>query len=120
MLFRSHQLLPNENRHYRDLGTGFVYSSNGLIITHHSNIKNANKLVVELSDGRVYNAKIIGADDELSYLLAMSQLIGNVQDTVSRGFNSPGCGLPHSNGLFNVVASTLTGSTVLDPVDFSS
>ena len=42
------------------VGSGFVYDSNGHIITNDHVVENAEKLTVTFLDGRSYKAKIIG------------------------------------------------------------
>lgn len=44
------------------VGSGFVYDSNGHIITNDHVVENAEKLTVTFLDGRSYKAKIIGQD----------------------------------------------------------
>ena len=43
-------------------GSGFIYSSDGYIITNHHVIENAKKVTVILHDGAEYEAEIIGSD----------------------------------------------------------
>tara|TARA_B110000014_G_C20119080_1_gene592171 strand:+ start:1791 stop:3161 length:1371 start_codon:yes stop_codon:yes gene_type:complete len=44
------------------LGSGFVYSSDGYIITNHHVIADADQIIVKLSDKRELDAKLIGSD----------------------------------------------------------
>jgi S1-C subfamily serine protease len=44
------------------VGSGFVYDTNGHIITNSHVVDNAQKIVVTLLDGGSYNAKLIGKD----------------------------------------------------------
>jgi S1-C subfamily serine protease len=44
------------------VGSGFVYDSNGYIITNDHVVKNAEKITVTFLDGRSYKAKVIGQD----------------------------------------------------------
>ena len=44
------------------LGSGFIYDTNGHLITNSHVIENAQKIVVTLLDGSSYNAEIIGDD----------------------------------------------------------
>ncbi len=46
------------------LGSGFVYDIKGHIITNAHVVSNAEKIVVTFLDGRSYNAKLIGADED--------------------------------------------------------
>ena len=43
-------------------GTGFIYDEKGDIITNFHVIQGAEKLLVTLSDGREFEAKVVGAD----------------------------------------------------------
>lgn len=44
------------------LGSGFIYSSDGYILTNHHVVDGAAEIVVTLSDRRVYTAELIGSD----------------------------------------------------------
>ncbi len=44
------------------LGTGFVYSKDGLIITNNHVIDGADKITVKLADGKSYDATVKGSD----------------------------------------------------------
>ena len=46
----------------KGLGSGFIISSDGFILTNHHVAGNASKIVVSLTNGKKYDAKIIGAD----------------------------------------------------------
>ncbi|GMQ76680.1 MAG: serine protease MucD [Gammaproteobacteria bacterium] len=47
----------------QSLGSGFIISSDGYIITNNHVIKDADEIIVRLSDRREFNARIIGADE---------------------------------------------------------
>ena len=47
----------------KSLGSGFILSSDGYIITNHHVIKDATEVVVKLTDRREFEAKIIGSDE---------------------------------------------------------
>ena len=47
-----------------DTGSGFFISADGLIVTNHHVIKDASIITVSLYDGSVYEAQLIGSDDE--------------------------------------------------------
>jgi S1-C subfamily serine protease len=54
-----------ETREIREAGSGVVYDAGeGLIITNHHVIDHADTITVTLTDGRVLNAKRIGADPD--------------------------------------------------------
>ena len=47
-----------------DTGSGFFISSDGLIVTNYHVIKDASIITVSLYDGSVYEAQLMGSDDE--------------------------------------------------------
>jgi serine protease Do len=46
------------------LGSGFIYSADGYILTNHHVIEGASEIIVRLSDRRVYTAELIGSDPQ--------------------------------------------------------
>jgi len=46
----------------RSLGSGFVFSDDGYIITNHHVVENATKVVVKTYDDKEYTARIVGSD----------------------------------------------------------
>jgi S1-C subfamily serine protease len=52
----------NDERGVGGVGSGFVYDSQGYIITNDHVVKNAEKITVTFLDGRNYKAKVIGQD----------------------------------------------------------
>ncbi|MFO7811087.1 MAG: trypsin-like peptidase domain-containing protein, partial [Candidatus Delongbacteria bacterium] len=53
---------------YRDriipsMGSGFIFTPDGYIMTNHHVIKNAQRIIVTTTDGKEYDAKIIGSDE---------------------------------------------------------
>lgn len=51
-----------EEYQVENLGSGFIISPDGYILTNHHVAGNASKIVITMTDGKKYNAKIIGAD----------------------------------------------------------
>lgn len=47
-----------------DTGSGFFISTDGMIVTNYHVIKDASIITVSLHDGSVYEAQLLGADDE--------------------------------------------------------
>lgn len=47
----------------QSLGSGFIISEDGYVITNHHVIKNATEVIVKLTDRRELEAKIIGSDE---------------------------------------------------------
>ncbi len=45
-------------------GSGFIYSSDGYIVTNNHVVENADKITVKTASGKKYTAKIIGTDSE--------------------------------------------------------
>jgi serine protease Do len=55
---------PGRMRKFKSLGTGFIVSDNGMVVTNQHVIgKNAAKIIVTTSKGKSYEAKIIGEDE---------------------------------------------------------
>ncbi|MFO8153390.1 DegQ family serine endoprotease [Thioalkalivibrio sp.] len=48
----------------RSMGSGFIYSDDGYILTNHHVIANGGEIVVRLSDRRIFTAEVIGSDPE--------------------------------------------------------
>ncbi len=46
----------------QSLGSGFIISSDGYLLTNHHVIKDADEIIVRLSDRRELNAKLVGSD----------------------------------------------------------
>jgi len=46
----------------KSLGSGFILSSDGYVVTNHHVIENADEIIVRLSDKRELQAKVIGSD----------------------------------------------------------
>lgn len=53
--------LPQKQRQSA-LGSGFIVSSDGFIVTNHHVIANADKIEVTLLDGSIYKAEVVGKD----------------------------------------------------------
>jgi len=59
--------IPQQERHA--LGTGFVLSRQGYIVTNNHVVKDADEIVVTLSDGSELDAELIGTDPKLDLAL---------------------------------------------------
>ncbi len=46
------------------IGSGVIVSADGYVLTNNHVVRNADELNVELSNGRAYKAKLVGADDK--------------------------------------------------------
>lgn len=60
---------PRRPQRERSLGSGFIISSKGFIITNNHVISGADEIKVRLSDGREFNAELKGADEKLDLAL---------------------------------------------------
>lgn len=57
-------LAPGREREYSSIGSGFIISEDGLVVTNeHVADKNATKVMVSLPDGNQYEAEILGTDE---------------------------------------------------------
>ena len=58
------RMMPPQQQKYkqRGLGSGFILSSDGYILTNAHVVSNADSIVVKLSDKREFKARLIGAD----------------------------------------------------------
>jgi serine protease Do len=54
--------MPRRPFRQRSLGSGFVISSDGIILTNNHVVENADEIVVRMSDDKEYKATIIGRD----------------------------------------------------------
>jgi len=62
------RMMPRE-RKSTALGSGFILNKDGFIVTNNHVIDGADKISVKLSDGKEYEAKLIGADTEIDVAL---------------------------------------------------
>jgi len=53
---------PGQRAPQQGLGSGFIISSDGKIVTNHHVVANAETVKVKLSDGRSYDAQVVGSD----------------------------------------------------------
>ncbi len=54
--------IPQREFKQRSLGSGFIISADGYIFTNNHVVEQADKILVKLSDGKEYEAKVIGKD----------------------------------------------------------
>ena len=53
-----------QNRDSQSLGSGFIISSDGYVISNNHVIRDADEIIVSLSDRRAFKAEVVGADDK--------------------------------------------------------
>lgn len=71
--------LSPTQREFNSMGSGFIISNDGLVVTNeHVASKNAKKIVVAMQDGNNYEAEVIGVDELAD--LALLQIKGEKND----------------------------------------
>lgn len=78
--------MPKGNRESTSLGSGFIISSDGYILTNNHVINNASEIIVRLNDRRELEAKVIGADKSSD--LALLKVNAKNLPTVETGDSS--------------------------------
>ena len=53
---------PDRERRGKGLGSGFIISQDGQIVTNHHVVAGADQVTVKLADGRKFDAEIVGSD----------------------------------------------------------
>ncbi len=61
--------MPQSSRKERSLGTGFIISDDGYILTNDHVVDGADEIKVKLSDGRVFSGTVRGLDPKLDLAL---------------------------------------------------
>jgi serine protease Do len=69
-----------EEREQRGLGSGVIYSKDGLVLTNNHVIEEADEITVQTADGTDYDAEVVGTDAKSD--VAVLRLKGNVKDLV--------------------------------------
>ena len=73
---------PQPDYKSQSLGSGFIISSDGYILTHAHVVNEADEVIVKLSDKREFKAKIIGADKRTDVALVKIEATGLPKVTV--------------------------------------
>ena len=74
--------MPQSPRKERSLGTGFIISDDGYILTNEHVVDSADEIKVKLSDGRIFSGKVRGLDPKLD--LALIKIDAGKQLPVAR------------------------------------
>ncbi|MFQ5518887.1 MAG: DegQ family serine endoprotease [Mariprofundus sp.] len=61
--------MPQQQQEKNALGTGFVLSSDGYVVTNNHVVEGADEIVVKMRDGTEHEAKIVGTDPKLDVAL---------------------------------------------------
>jgi serine protease Do len=61
--------MPQRDFKQKSLGSGFIISNDGYIFTNNHVVENTDKILVKISDGKEYEAKIIGTDPKTDIAL---------------------------------------------------
>ncbi|MDP1658684.1 MAG: DegQ family serine endoprotease [Methylotenera sp.] len=73
---------PQQDYKSQSLGSGFIISSDGYILTNAHVINEADEVIVKLSDKREFKAKIIGADKRTDVALVKIEATGLPKVTI--------------------------------------
>lgn len=67
---------PRQQPEQRSLGSGFIISSDGYVMTNHHVIADADEIMVELKDRREFKAEVVGSDEQSDVALLKLQASG--------------------------------------------
>jgi serine protease Do len=65
--------MPQRSVPQHSLGTGFIIDANGLAVTNNHVVENAEEIRVTMSDGKEYEAKVLGRDPKTDLALIQIQ-----------------------------------------------
>jgi serine protease Do len=69
-----------EEREQQGLGSGVIYSKDGLVLTNNHVVEEADEITVQTADGTEYAAEVVGTDDKSD--VAVLRLKGDVKNLV--------------------------------------
>ena len=61
--------MPNQDLKQRSLGSGFIISKDGYVLTNNHVISGADEIIVSLADSEEFKAKVVGTDDKTDIAL---------------------------------------------------
>ena len=70
---------PRRNRQSNALGSGVIIAADGIVVTNHHVIKDADEVKVALNDGREYSAEIVLIDEKSDLALLKFEPEGDLQ-----------------------------------------
>ena len=70
--------LPEKPSPRKGLGSGFIIDPKGLILTNNHVVENAEKIEVKLSDGREFEAEVVGRDPKTDIAVIKIKTKGNL------------------------------------------
>lgn len=68
--------MPNARPRGTSLGTGFIISADGYVLTNHHVIDGADTVRIKLSDRREFTAKVVGSDEQSDVALLKINAVG--------------------------------------------
>ena len=73
--FRNRRGQPEQEQRSRPLGigSGFIISADGYVVTNHHVVKDADEIVITLSEGEEYEAELVGSDEKTDLALLKLQ-----------------------------------------------
>ncbi len=60
---------PGPQRQQRSVGSGFIISADGLVVTNHHVVTGAEEIEVQIADGRTFKAELVGSDQRTDVAL---------------------------------------------------
>ncbi len=77
---------PDEAPRARGIGSGFIISADGYVVTNHHVVRGAEKVTVRFNDRREYTAKVVGSDPQSD--IALLKIDASGLPTVKVGSSS--------------------------------
>ena len=70
---------PHRSPEQQGVGSGFVISSDGYILTNNHVVDEANQIKIKLADGKEYDAKVVGRDPKTDLALLKAEGVSSLQ-----------------------------------------